>query len=49
MMIVSEKSHQNRSDYIQFLSKKIYKFTKKGIISSKKMRNSGNKIKANIT
>ena len=42
-MIVSEKSHQNLSGYIQFLFKKIFEFNKKeGIISSEKVRNSGN-------
>ena len=43
-MIVSEKSHQNLSDYIQFLFKKRYDLMKKGIISTEKMRNSGNYI-----
>ena len=28
-MIVSEKSHQNLSEYIQFLFRKIFKFDKK--------------------
>ena len=42
-MIVSEKSHQNLSDYIHFLFKKIYiNVIKKEIISVEKMRNSGN-------
>ena len=35
-------SHQNLSDYIQLLFKKRFKFNKKRIISSEKMRNSGN-------
>ena len=39
-MIVSEKSYQNISDYIQFLLKERFEFIKKGIISSEKMRNS---------
>ena len=41
-MIASEKSHQNLSDYIQFLFKNRFEANKKQIISSKKMRNSGN-------
>ena len=41
-MIVSEKSHQDLSDYIQFLFKKIVKFNKKRIIFSEKVRNLGN-------
>ena len=40
-MIASEKSHQNLSDYIQFLLKKRYSIEKR-IIYSKRMRNSGN-------
>ena len=43
-MIVSEKSHQNLSDYFQFLFKKSFEVNKKGIIYSEKMRNSGNYI-----
>ena len=43
-MIVLEKSHQNLSYYIQFLLKKGIEFNKKGIISSEKMKNSGNYI-----
>ena len=43
-MIVSEKSHQNLSDYIQFLFLKDLNLIKKKIISSEKMRNSGNHI-----
>ena len=43
-MNVSEKSHQNLLDYIQFLFKKYIKLTKKGIISGEKMINSGNYI-----
>ena len=39
-MIISEKSYQNLSDYIQFLLKKLLEFNKKGIISSEKIRNS---------
>ena len=31
MMIVSEKSYQNKSEYIQFLLKKNYNFIKKGL------------------
>ena len=41
-MNVSEKSHENLSDYIQFLLKIEFWSNKKGIISSDKMRNSGN-------
>ena len=41
-MIVSEKSHQNSSDYTQFLLKKIFELNKKYIFSIEKMRNSGN-------
>ena len=40
-MIVSEKSYQNLSDYIQFLFIRKFEYNKKGIISSEKMRNSG--------
>ena len=43
-MIVSEKLHQNLSDYIQFLSLQKFEINKKGITSSDKMRNSGNYI-----
>ena len=44
-MIVSEKSHQNLSDYINFFSSKKYlNMIKKGIISSENVRNSGNSI-----
>ena len=44
-MIASEKSHQNRSDYKQFLFKKTFEVHKKNqIISSEKMRNPGNCI-----
>ena len=44
-MIVSEKSHQNLSDYIQFLFKKRFEVDKKkGLFLVKKMRNSGNYI-----
>ena len=32
-MIVSEKSHQNLSEYIQFLFSKLFKFNKIWIIS----------------
>ena len=42
MIIVSEKSHQNLSDYMQFLLKKGLNSIKKGIISTEKMRNSSN-------
>ena len=41
-MIVSEKSHQNLSDYIPFSFKKGLKLNTKGIISREKIRNSGN-------
>ena len=37
-MIVSEKSHKNLSDYIQFLFKKKFILIKKQIISSEKIR-----------
>ena len=43
-MILSEKSHKNISDYIQFLIKNIFEVNKKWIISSEKIRNSGNNI-----
>ena len=44
-MIASEKSHQNLSDYIQFLLKiKDLNLIKEGIISTEKMRNSGNYV-----
>ena len=36
------KSHQNLSDYSQFLFKKDLNFLKKEIISNEKMKNSGN-------
>ena len=35
-MIISEKSHQNLSDYNQFLFKKRFEFDKKQIFSSEK-------------
>ena len=41
-MIVSEKSNQNLSDYIKFLLNKRFKFNKRGINFSEKIRNSGN-------
>ena len=42
MMFVSEKSHQNLSDFIQFLFKRRFELNKKkGIISSEKIINSG--------
>ena len=41
MMIVSEKSHQNLSDYIQFSFKKI-EFNKKRLFPVEKMRNVDN-------
>ena len=44
LMIVSEKSHQNLSDYNQFLFEKRFGVNKKQIFSSEKMRNSGNCI-----
>ena len=43
-MIVSAKTHQNLSDYIQFLIEIGLNFIKKVIISSENMRNSGNYI-----
>ena len=42
MMVVSEKSHLNLSDYIQCLFTERFEFNKKRIISSEEMRNSGN-------
>ena len=44
MMIVSEKSHQNLSDYIQFLFKKDLNLIRKGIISNEKKINLSNYI-----
>ena len=41
-MIVSLKSHQHLSDYIQFSFKEKFEFNKKSIISGEKIRNSGN-------
>ena len=41
-MILSEKTHQNLSEYSQFLFKKKLNLVKKDIISSEKIRNSGN-------
>ena len=38
-MIVSKKSHQNLSDYIQILFKKYFNLIKDGIISSEKVKN----------
>ena len=43
-MVVSEKSHQNPSEYIQFLFKIRFEFIKKVIIFSEKMRNSDEHI-----
>ena len=43
-MIASEKSHQNISDYNQFLFKKRFEVNKNRFFSSEKMRNSGNCI-----
>ena len=45
-MIPSEKSRQNLSDYNQLLFKKRFEINikKKQIVSSEKMRNSGNSI-----
>ena len=44
-MIVMEKSHQNLSDYIFFFySKKDLNLIRKGILSSEKIRSSGNYI-----
>ena len=40
----SETSHQNLSDYNQFLFKKRFEVNKKQIFSSDKMRNSDNCI-----
>ena len=41
-MMVSEKLHQNLSDYSHFLFKKYLNLIKNGIFSSEKMKNSGN-------
>ena len=41
---IGKKTHQNLSDYIQFLLRKKIEFSKKGIISSEQIRNSGNYI-----
>ena len=43
-MIISEKSHQVLSHYIQFLFKIRFELNEKGIISFEKMRNSSNYI-----
>ena len=43
-MITSEKSHQNLSDYIQLLFKKIFEVNKEQIFCNEKMRNSGHCI-----
>ena len=43
-MIPLEKSHQNLSDYNQFLFKKRFEVNEKQIFSSEEMRNSGNCI-----
>ena len=43
-MIISEKSHQNLSDYSQFLLKKKFENNKKQIFSGEKMGNSGKYI-----
>ena len=43
-MFVSEKWHQDLSDYMQFLFNKRFYSIKQGIICSEKLRNSGNYI-----
>ena len=43
-MIVSEKSHQNLSDYKQFLLKKRIEVNNKGIYPNENIINSGNYI-----
>ena len=43
-MIASEKSHQNLSEYNQFLFKKRFEVNKKHYFSIEEMRNSGNCI-----
>ena len=43
-MITSEITHQNLSDYNQFILKKNFEVNKKLIFSSEKMRNSGDCI-----
>ena len=43
-MIVSEKSYQKLSEYVQFLVKKDLNLMKKGIIYGEKVRKSGNYI-----
>jgi len=42
LMILSGKSRQNLSDYIQPLFKRLYEVNKKTVISSGKMENSSN-------
>ena len=41
MIITSEESHQNLSDYNQFVLKKIFQVNKKLIFSSEQIQNSG--------
>ena len=43
-MIVSEKKHQNSTEYIHFSFKKRFEVNKERIISGEKIRNSGNYI-----
>ena len=43
-MTASGKSHKYLSDYNQFVFKKRFEFNKKQIISSEKIKNSGNCI-----
>ena len=43
-MIALKKSHQNLSDYNQFLFQKRFEVNKKHIFNSEKMRNLGNCI-----
>ena len=41
-MVVSDKPDKKKSDYIHYLFKNSFKFNEKRIISSGKIRNSGN-------
>ena len=43
-LIPNSKSHQNLSDYNQFLLKKIFEVNKKLVFSSDKIKNAGNCI-----
>ena len=43
-MIASEKTHQNLSDYSQFLFKKRFEINEKQILFCEKIKNAGNFI-----